>query len=243
MSDHIALIADVHGNVPALEAVLADIDARGIRRVFFLGDAVGKGPQSAEVFDVVEARCERVVRGNWEEAVLDGWIRSAPYYREQLGEERLARMRRWPEAICLTMSGRTVKLYHGRTTIKTVVFSNSPREEVLAALDALGVRADVVGFADVHQPFCRMCDSRMLLNVGSVGNPCDGVPMSSYAILHGVEDGAVGPFSVEFVRLPYDRERSVSIAMATPDLPGRELYVDEILTGNYKRKPAEELIR
>ena len=50
--DRIALISDVHGNLTALEAVLADIDARGITRIFNLGDYVGKGPRGREVVDL-----------------------------------------------------------------------------------------------------------------------------------------------------------------------------------------------
>jgi protein phosphatase len=237
MRTEIALIADVHGNLPALEAVLCDIDARGIDRVFFLGDAVGKGPQSAEAVDVIFQRCERVVRGNWEDAVLDGWIGTAPYYRETLGDERLRKLRDLPLGIFMTLSGRTVKLFHGRTTIDQVVFSSSPKEEILKVINAMGDSSDVVGFADVHQPFVRMCETHMLFNIGSVGNPCDGIPQSSYAILRGSDDSeTVAPLSLELVRLPYDRERSIQAAMDAPDLPGRDLYIQEVRTGLYQRK-------
>ncbi len=231
----IALIADVHGNLPALEAVLRDIDARGIRRVFFLGDAIGKGPQSDLVVDLLFERCEKLVRGNWEDAVLDEWISSAPYFRAQLGEARLNLLRNLPYGIFFMLSGRSVKLYHGRTRIQTIVFSNSPKEEVLAALNALDDSSDIVGFADVHQPFCRMCETRMLFNTGSVGNPCDGVPQSSYAILRGHEGDSLAPLSVELIRLPYDREKAIAAALAAPDLPMRDLYIQEIETGHYQR--------
>ena len=239
MKEQIALIADIHGNVPALEAVLVDIGERGIDRVFCLGDVVGKGPQSALALDMAAERCERMVLGNWEEAVVDGWIRSAPYYQKALGAERLALLGALPRGIFFSMSGRKVKLYHGRTTIKSVVFSNSPKEDVLAALDALDEPSDVVGFADCHQPFCRMCEARMLFNVGSVGNPCDGVPMASYAILRGDMEGKeLSPLSVEFVRLPYDNARSAAIARTTPDLPHVEMYIQEVETGRFSRGPA-----
>lgn len=236
MIEQIALIADIHGNVPALEAVFHDIDARGISRVFCLGDAVGKGPQSGLALDMVLERCEKMVLGNWEIAILEKWFPATSYYSEALGEERLCALRELPRGIFFRMSGRSVKLYHGRPAIQTVVFSNSPKEEVLAALNALEDHSDVVGFADVHQPFCRMCETRMLFNIGSVGNACDGVPMASYAILRGsMGEEALSPLSVELVRLPYDRERSIAAARDVPDLPGMDLYVEEIETGFYKR--------
>jgi hypothetical protein len=65
--DRIALISDVHGNLTALEAVLDDIDARGITRIFNLGDYVGKGPRGREVIDACRQRCEVNLLGNWDD--------------------------------------------------------------------------------------------------------------------------------------------------------------------------------
>ena len=69
--DRIALISDVHGNLTALEAVLADIDARGITRIFNLGDYVGKGPRGREVVDLCRERCEVNILGNWDDFLPD----------------------------------------------------------------------------------------------------------------------------------------------------------------------------
>ena len=69
--DRIALISDVHGNLTALEAVLADIDARGIGRIFNLGDYVGKGPRGREVVDLCRERCEVNLLGNWDDFLPD----------------------------------------------------------------------------------------------------------------------------------------------------------------------------
>ena len=66
-TERIALISDVHGNLTALEAVFADIDARGIRRVFNLGDYVGKGPRGREVVELCRDRCEVNLLGNWDD--------------------------------------------------------------------------------------------------------------------------------------------------------------------------------
>src|SRR6266480_4854865 len=62
--ERIALISDVHGNLTALEAVLEDIDARGISRIFNLGDYVGKGPRGREVIDLCRERCQANIIGN-----------------------------------------------------------------------------------------------------------------------------------------------------------------------------------
>ena len=65
--EQIAIISDIHGNIPALESVLADIDARLIKRIICLGDLVGKGPQSSMAIQMIQKHCEKVVRGNWDD--------------------------------------------------------------------------------------------------------------------------------------------------------------------------------
>ena len=86
--ERIALISDVHGNLTALEAVLADIDARGITRIFNLGDYVGKGHRGREVVDLCRERCEVNILGNWDDFLphpgrefdndaLQWWLRPA----------------------------------------------------------------------------------------------------------------------------------------------------------------------
>lgn len=65
----LAVISDIHANLPAFEAVLADIDRRGIDEILCLGDMVGKGPHPAEVFDLCMKRCKQNLLGNWEEGI------------------------------------------------------------------------------------------------------------------------------------------------------------------------------
>ena len=65
--DRVALISDVHGNLTALEAVLADIEARGLTRIFNLGDYVGKGPRGREVVQRCQEVCEVNLLGNWDD--------------------------------------------------------------------------------------------------------------------------------------------------------------------------------
>ncbi len=66
----LAVISDVHGNIDALEAVIADIDKQGIKRIFCLGDIVGYGPDPVECVDLVMQRCEFALCGNHDVAVL-----------------------------------------------------------------------------------------------------------------------------------------------------------------------------
>ena len=65
----IALIADLHGNLPATLAVADDIRRRGADAIWCLGDIVGKGPSSAETFDWAMDSCDLILRGNWDEGI------------------------------------------------------------------------------------------------------------------------------------------------------------------------------
>lgn len=70
MNRHVALISDIHGNLPALKAVLDDIDRRAIPEIICLGDVIGYGPFPAEVTDLIRARCSVTLWGNHEEAMV-----------------------------------------------------------------------------------------------------------------------------------------------------------------------------
>ena len=65
----IALVADLHGNLPAVEALDQDLRRRGIENIWCLGDVVGKGPNSPETMDWALARCQVLLRGNWDEGI------------------------------------------------------------------------------------------------------------------------------------------------------------------------------
>ena len=91
MTERIAIISDVHGNLTALETVLAHIHASGITRIFNLGDLVGKGPRSAAVVDRCRDVSEVIVQGNWDASISEGPAPEHPvreWHRAQLGEER-----------------------------------------------------------------------------------------------------------------------------------------------------------
>src|SRR2546425_8264025 len=111
--DSIALISDLHGNIPALEAVLHDIKRRNISRIFCLGDLVGKGPHSEKVVDICRAVCERTIKGNWDDALAAETDHpTLQWHQRRLGPERLAFLRDLPNTIDLMMSGKRIRLFH-----------------------------------------------------------------------------------------------------------------------------------
>ncbi len=246
--EQVAVISDIHGNVTALEAVIKDIKSRNIRRVFCLGDFVGKGPNPAMALDMACGFCEDGVMGNWDAqvALIDPGIpipeklqHHIDWHRSRLGPERLENLARLRFSIDFLLSGRKVRLLHASPQgLFYRVFHNDPTEKHLEMFlntnhTANDFVPDVVGYADIHYCFRKEYGNKLLFNAGSIGNPLD-IPTPSYAILEGHYNSPVdGPFSVELVRVPYDIEKEVTNAKAS-SMPDAEPYILELRTARYR---------
>lgn len=240
--ERIALISDVHGNLTAYRAVLADIAARGITRVFNLGDVVGKGPRGAACTALTRERCAATVRGNWEVFIAgEGEPRSAAqdWWRAELSADDRAWLRQLPGSLDLHLSGRLLRLMHASPIDEFTRVHREHSEEQFAMMFAPtpftggGRAADVVVYGDIHDPFLRSGREGMLANVGSVGNQLDD-PTPSYVILEGdPRGGADAPFGIQFVRVPYDVEAEIEATLAL-GMPEAEAYVLELRTGVYR---------
>lgn len=235
--DRIAIISDIHGNIPALEAVLADIKNRGIARIICLGDLAGKGPSPAEAVDLIRENCEYVIKGNWDLFMTEQQSDMLNWHQNRLGKERLDFMRKLPIYREFYMSGKLVRLCHAspndlfhRTYLDTEKKERLKLFEPTAVLDKF---ADVVGYGDIHGAHVDNFDGRTIFNTGSVGNPLD-ITQASYAIIEGEYESQVpAPFVISIVRIPYDIERAVDQALST-DMPDREAYINELRTGVYR---------
>ncbi|MFE5335839.1 metallophosphoesterase family protein [Isoptericola sp. NPDC056573] len=240
--DRIAVLSDVHGNLGALEAVLADVAARGITRVINLGDDAGKGPRGSAVVDRLREVCEADVRGNWDDFLprLDG---AAPpemvWWRDELRPDQLAWLGAKPLSHDLLLSGRRVRLFHASaTSVHTRVhFHHTPEEftGMFAATDLTGPGPEptVVGYGDVHDAYLETYRGRALFNTGSVGNPLDD-PTPVYAILEGVAGSPEpGPFGLQHVRVPYDVEAELAVAREL-GMPRYAEWEQELRTAVYR---------
>ena len=111
--DQIAIISDIHGNIPALESTLADIRHRGIEIIYCLVDLIGKGPDSDKVVDICQEVCKEVVRGNWDDYINQPTTKpSRLWHQNRLGADRLKYLHELPGVLDLTMSGQHVRLFH-----------------------------------------------------------------------------------------------------------------------------------
>jgi predicted phosphodiesterase len=198
----LAVLYDVHGNLPALEAVLDDARAAGARRYVLGGDYALFGPWPEETVERLRAlENAEWIRGNGERwtanpadapdnPVVQGAIRAS---RELLGEAAVAELEALPESVtlgdCLFVHGSPP------SDVRSFLPQPAPDEPELLA----GVAADRLVFGHTHLQFRRRADGGIeLLNPGSVGMPFDGDPRAGYALIG--DDG-----EIETRRVVYDR--------------------------------------
>jgi predicted phosphodiesterase len=233
-----ALISDIHANLPALEAVLAEIDRLGTADVIYhLGDLVGYAPWPNETVERIRAAGIAGVAGNYDSTVATGYKHCGCRYEDPRQEELSHLSYDWtrhhvsgetrrmlgglPFRIDLRPSGGhidgpTVTLLHGNQTLNTIYVTADRPDAFLSKMGtSVGARrGDVVCFGHTHVPFHRIVDGVHFVNTGSVGRPKDGDPRAGFVVL-SVGGGTV---SVEFIRVPYDVERTAAAILAS-DLP------------------------
>jgi predicted phosphodiesterase len=248
--EQIAVISDVHGNVTALEAVLADIAARGVTRIVNLGDLIGKGPRGAEAIRLCRQACEATVRGNWDAFISAGQdltSEAARWFRRELSGGDLAWLAGLPGTHELLLSGRRVRLFHASQAGEFVRVRSSHSDDEFAAMftntaftgefraggGPAGLAPDVVGYGDIHRAYLKEGRGLTLFNAGSVGNHLSA-SAAAYAIVTGVPDSAeTAPFSVSFAQVPYDVDAELAIARQL-GLPEYDAYALELREGTYR---------
>ncbi len=199
----VAAISDIHGNLPALEAVLADVEREAVDAIVVAGDSVS-GPWPAEVFDLLEAVGARTVRGNADrlEEVTAYSSDLGAWNESRLGASRLAAVAAWPLTLEVSIEGLgAVLVCHSTPVSDTPIYTRITPDGQVAEL--LGpVAADVLVCGHTHMQVDRRLSSGLrVVNPGSVGMPYEGRRGAYWALL--------GP-DVEFRRSDYDVEAAVA---------------------------------
>lgn len=218
----VAAISDIHGNLPALEAVLADIDAEDVDEIVVAGDTA-HGPWPAEVVDLLAERGARCVRGNADREVIersDRYGPLAPWSAERMGDRRLAIAASWPLTSELDVDGiGRVLLCHSTPDSDDPIYTRITPEDELQAL-FVGVDAQVVLCGHTHIQYDRALASGLrIVNPGSVGMPYEGERGAFWAL--------VGP-DVEFRRSSYDVEAAAA-AIEVMNAPVDDKFLEYLL--------------
>ena len=196
----VAALYDIHANLPALEAVLADLDAGD--DVVIGGDFTA-GPMPAETVDALRALGElvRFIRGNADRGVAAGG-----WEADRLGPDRLAFVAGLPESVVLEVDGLgSVRFCHGSPRGDEDIITAATPEARLRRILA-GVQERVVVCGHTHHQFDRAVDRWRVVNAGSIGLPYEGRPGAYWARL--------GP-EVEHRRTAYDLENAAARIVAT----------------------------
>ena len=232
-----ALISDVHANLPALEAVLADIDARPFDAVYHLGDLVGYAPWPNEVVELIASRGIPGVAGNYDSTVATSYKHCGCRYEDPVQEGlshvsyawTLAHVspetRRFLAGLPFRLdiraggghqAGEQLILVHGTPTLNTVYWTEErPAEFSLDMARRAGARAgDAHAFGHTQPPRHREIEGINIVNTGSVGRPKDGDWRASYAAV----TMGTGSVEVEVLRVEYDLERAAR-AIRESELP------------------------
>lgn len=204
----ILVLSDIHGNIDALEAIDEPCD-----RILFLGDAVDYGPDPIACIEYLAERDALRVRGNHDNAVAHKvdcgcgeafkhlsvitreymWQILSPGQLEWLGEA--------DTSLELWQTGKSVYATHAAPSDNLFKYLPPDIMDEELELESVVAGADIILTGHTHKPFARTAGDWLFVNVGSVGQPRDGIPRASYAI---IENG-----QVELKRVDYDVERAV----------------------------------
>ncbi|HSJ23701.1 MAG TPA: metallophosphoesterase family protein [Longimicrobiales bacterium] len=233
-----ALISDIHANLPALEAVLAGIDARAdVDAIYHLGDLVGYAPWPDEVVALLRERAIPGVAGNYDSTTATDYRHCGCRYEDARQEELSHLSYEWTRAHTSPESkrylgalpfridvrplgghvaGPRLILLHGNPTLNTVYWTEDrPDRFCLQMAESVSAKAgDVIAFGHTHKPWHRSIEGMHFVNTGSVGRPKDGDWRAGYALVAVDADGV----DVEFVRVEYDVARAMD-AIRGSELP------------------------
>ena len=218
----LAVVSDMHGNLTALDAVIADVERRGVRSVVHGGDLALAGCQPAEVIDRVRELGWPGVYGNvdqllWAPREHERQLRRAPKLSKLLdvlffdyapatldliGSDRLQWLRSLPAE---HREGDVLVLHASPGDLWRAPMPDSEDGDLMSTYGSCD--ADVVVYGHIHRPFVRSLRDLTVANSGSVGSPFDGDPRASYLLIDET--------SVQVVRVEYDIERETSLLLAS----------------------------
>ncbi len=223
----ITIFGDIHANLPALEAVFTDMAARQLDNLYCLGDLVGYGTFPNEVIDAIRERDIPTIMGNYDQGVgqdsddcgcayrtLEAQalgVRSIAWSNAHTTAENKTYLRQLVDKIPLQLGDLKVVLVHGSPRkVNEYLYEDRPEASLERLLDL--AEADVLVCGHTHLPYHRVLGSgRHVINAGSVGKPKDNDPRACYITL--AAEGR--ELSVEFIRVPYDVEKTAQAIEAT----------------------------
>jgi len=229
--ERIVIFGDIHGNLPALEAVFADMQQRGYTdNLYCLGDLVGYGTAPNEVIDFIRSRQIPTIMGNYDQGVGNDsddcgcayktdiarklGERSIAWSNAHVTDDNKAYLRSLKQNISVKVGTFDVLLVHGSPRkINEYLYQDRSDDSIERIMDS--INADVLVCGHTHLPYHRSLPSgRQIVNAGSVGKPKDNNRDACYVVLSADDD----QLDVAFIRVPYDVEK-IAKAIEASDMP------------------------
>jgi len=235
----VALIGDIHANLPALEAVLEDAHKHGVEAIWNVGDMLGYGAFPDEVISLLQNEKVKSIIGNYDLKVLkiqqkkNKWKKGIPpekwvafnWTYEKLSESSIEYLSSLGKEIRMELEGKRILLVHGSPDSDEEHLTDETPEERLNELTQ-NADADLIIVGHSHVPFKRKIGNIWFINPGSVGRQSDGDPRASYAVMILKQQNWL---RVTHHRVEYDVEKAVS-AIRESELP--ELFAQMIQQGH-----------
>jgi predicted phosphodiesterase len=244
----IAIFSDVHGNLTALEAVLADINRQTVDSIVFAGDLCFIGPRPSECLQLVRERGIASIYGNTDDWVLgrqqppEARKATADWTRQQLNADEQAWLDALPFSIRYQRSDNPADALHithaNPRDVNQIIFP--PESEQVARYNQIrqpdselepllvGLEAAVLVFGHLHIPSVRTWGNLRLANISSVSIPGDNDPRAKYAIF----TWKAGSWEMELRRVSYDMDAEVA-AYQVMRPPGWKKFVETIINEGY----------
>lgn len=236
----ISIFGDIHANLPALEAVLSDMDAKGLMNRYCLGDLVGYGTFPNEVIERIQALDVLTLMGNYDQGVGNSsddcgcaytnpeakalGERSIAWSNANTNEENKAFLRTLPFSIPLKLGDLNLLLVHGSPRrINEYLYEDRPDRSLERLFE--GTDLDVIVCGHTHKPYYRVLPSgKHVINAGSVGKPKDGDPRACYVVI----EAEGHQLKVNFKRVEYDVE-AAALAIEASQMPDE--FAEMLRTG------------
>jgi putative phosphoesterase len=229
----IAVLADVHSNLHALQAVLEDARRRGAEVFLNAGDFIGYGAYPNEVIEILRSNKVLSIIGNYDSKVLEGKRSNSDekdiafkYAQKKLTRSNKAYLNSLPKNIALAIKDKKLLMVHGSPeSIEEHIYPNTSRDRLRELISGKNIDLMIVGHS--HRQFSRTIDGITIVNPGSVGRADDNNPKAAYAII------GFNPFSIEMLRVNYNVEDAAD-AIRTEKLP--ENFAQMMLCGSSLKK-------
>jgi putative phosphoesterase len=236
----IGLISDLHGNLPALEAVLSRLDGERIDELICLGD-VAVGPLAHDTTQLLAEQAPALVLGNWDAWVLDAappcpdgetcrkLLEMAVFWVQELDDGDRAFLRRAQPRLDLEVGGSRLVFWHASPrSYNESILATTPGDDLESTFAAVGARMSFVGHT--HLQMIRKLASTVIVNPGSVGLPFREWPAAAARVCPWAEYGIVeflgeDDVNVELRRVPYDTGALIELVLES-GVPHAQWWTD-----------------